>query len=364
MTRAGSMANDGTSLTLRAGRSSLLRRSMDLQSCPESVNRGMPPRTSKPVKFERELVFADRNFPLAVFILDNHPDYPQHVHDFSEIVIISHGRGINVVGKERFPVKAGDVFVHHGGRPHGYQDTANLGVINVIYDQSLLHKVRFDVAGLPGYQSLFVIEPAMRREGHFARHLTLGLRDLAQARELAEAMEKELYGDAPRLRPVRFEERHSSRSGPAQRKDATGHRFMAVAHFMALVGLLSRAYNAEPTVESERIMKIGRAIAYMESHFDDDLKLPEIAKMVGMSDRNFYRFFSKVKNESPLSYLQRLRIAKGAKILQSSDRTVTQAAFECGFNDSSYFARQFRSVLGVSPRQFQAGKRMQGRPNR
>jgi AraC-like DNA-binding protein len=82
--------------------------------------------------------------------------------------------------------------------------------------------------------------------------------------------------------------------------------------------------------------------------------------MVGMSDRNFYRFFSRVKNESPLSYLQRLRIVKGAKLLQSTDMSVTEAAFECGFNDSSYFARQFRRILGVSPRQLQAGGRMRG----
>jgi AraC-like DNA-binding protein len=233
-------------------------------------------------------------------------------------------------------------------------------LINVIYEQSLLQKVRFDVAGLPGYQSLFVVEPAMRRKGEFERHLTLGIRDLARARELAEAMEKELYGDAPRVRPVAFEERHRSSAKKLARTDATGHRFMAVAHFMALIGLLSRAYNSEPTVDSERIMKIGRAIAYMESHFSEDLKLPELAQMVGMSDRNFYRFFSRVKNESPLSYLQRLRIVKGAKLLQSTDMSVTEAAFECGFNDSSYFARQFRRILGVSPRQLQAGGRMRG----
>lgn len=319
----------------------------------------MPHRSHKPAKFEKELVFADRNFPLAVFVLNNHPDYPLHVHDFSVIVIIAQGHGVNVVGKEEFPLKAGDVFVHHGGRPHGYRDTVDLGLINIVYEPSLLQKVRFDVTGLPGYQSLFVVEPAMRRGGHFEGHLTLGFRDLARARELAEAMEKELYGDAPRGRPVAFEERHCARA-MALRKDATGNRFMAVAHFMSLVGLVSRAYNAEPTVESERIMKIGRAIAYMESHFAEDLKLSEMAKMVGMSDRNFYRFFSQVKNESPLSYLQRLRILKGAKLLQSSDISVTQATFECGFKDSSYFARQFRQILGVSPRQFQAGGRMRG----
>ena len=136
---------------------------------------------SEIVKFERELVFLEEDFPLDVFILEDHPDYPPHVHDFSVIVIVSHGNGINVVGEEEFPVNAGDVFVHHGGRPHGYRETSNLGLINVIYDQSLLQKVCFDVAGFPGYQSLFVVEPAMLNEGRYERHLTLGMTELAKA---------------------------------------------------------------------------------------------------------------------------------------------------------------------------------------
>ena len=322
----------------------------------------MPRRPPKPVKFERELVFRERSFPLDVLILENHPDYPLHVHDFSVIVIVSHGRGINVVGKEEFPVKAGDVFVHHGGRPHGYRDTHNLGVINVIYEQSLLHRVRFDVAGLPGYQALFVIEPAMRLRGHFARHLTLGIRELAKARELAEAIEKELYGDAPRRGAVLFEDRHRTKSSAAASHDAVpGRRFMATSHFMALVGLLSRAYNTAPTIESERIMKIGRAIAHLERHFDEDVKPPELAKMVGMSVRNFYRFFCEVTHETPHAYLQRVRLARGATMLQTTDKSVIEVALDCGFSDGSYFARQFRSVYGISPRQFQAGRRKPGK---
>jgi AraC-like DNA-binding protein len=311
------------------------------------------------VKFERELVFFEKDFPLDVFILEDHPDYPPHVHDFSVIVIVSHGHGVNIVGDEEFPVKAGDVFVHHGGRPHGYRENSNLGVINLIYDQALLQKVCFDVVGLPGYQSLFVVEPAMVNEGHYERHLTLGMTELAKARSLAEMIEKELYGDAPRRRAVRFEERHRTKSDTMTvRRDAAGHRFMAMANFMTLIGLISRAYNAEPTVESERIMRIGRAIAYMESHFDEGVTLPVLARMVGMSERSFYRAFSMATGESPLTYLQKLRLTKAAEILQSTDKNVTEVAFECGFNDSSYFARQFRRVFGVSPRQFQAGKRM------
>ena len=320
----------------------------------------MPSFMPKPVKFERELVFLERNFPLNIFILEDHPDYPLHVHDFTSIVIILHGRGINVVGKEEFPVKAGDVFVHHGGRPHGYRDTANLGVINVIYEPSLLQKVCLDVAGLPGYQALFVIEPALHRSGHFARHLTLSMRELSKVRELAESIEKELYGDSPRVRPVRYEERHLAGGGRRVELGAAGHRFMAMAQFMSLVVLLSRAYNTVPTVESERIMKIGRAIAYMESHFDEDLKPIDLAKMVGMSERNFYRFFCDVKQETPHAYLQKLRITKSAMVLQTTDKSVLEVALECGYSDGSYFARQFRGIYGVTPSQFREDLRKPG----
>ena len=115
------------------------------------------------------------------------------------------------------------------------------------------------------------------------------------------------------------------------------------------------------SVESERIMRIGRAIAHMERHFDEGVTLPDLAKMVGMSGRSFYRSFSMATGESPLAYLQKLRLAKAAKILQTTDKNVTEVAFECGFNDSSYFARQFRRVFGASPLQFQAAKRLRNR---
>ena len=321
------------------------------------VNSSTSIRRIKPVKFERELVFPDRHFPLDVLFLEEHPDYPLHTHDFSVIVIVLRGRGLNIIGKEEFPIKAGDVFVHHGARPHGYRATEHLGLINIIFDQSLLQRVRFDVTGLPGYQSLFVVEPAMLKEGHSARHLTLPMDELSKVKDLAEAMEREICGGVPRRGPVRFEERHRTRAGNLPiRRAPDGHRFMAMTHFMSLIGLLSRAYHLKPAVESGRIMKIGQVIARMESHFDENLKIPDLAKMVGMSDRNFYRFFHRVKGESPLAYLQRLRVAKGARILQTSDKNVSEVAMECGFNDSNYFARQFRRILGVSPRQFQNGK--------
>jgi len=314
-------------------------------------------RMAKPPKFEREFAFLDGDFPLDVATWENHPDYPLHTHDFTVIVIVVHGSGINVVGKEEFPVKAGEVFVLHGTRPHGYRATKDLSVINVVYDRTLLNQVCFDVAGLPGYQALFVVEPVLRlAEGEIHRHMHLDVEELAKVRGLANELERELHAGMPRRAAVKFSDRHRMKTeNSAMSSGEPGYRFIAMAHFMTLVGMLSRLYGTQPARESEKIMKIGRAISHMERHFEEEIDLSVLAQMVGMSDRNFYRFFGKVTNESPYSYLQRLRITKAAKLLQTTDKNVTEVAFQCGFNDSSYFARQFRRVLGVSPREFQAG---------
>ncbi len=99
-------------------------------------------------------------------------------------------------------------------------------------------------------------------------------------------------------------------------------------------------------------MNIGRAISHMEKHYDEALDPVSLAKLVGMSYRNFHRIFQKVTEQTPSSYLQRLRITKAAHLLQTTDKSVTEVALQCGFEDSSYFARCFRQRLGVSPRTF------------
>jgi len=307
---------------------------------------------SKPVKFERELVFRSRDFPLDVATWENHPDYPLVTHDFCEIAIVLRGTAIKVVDKHEFPLKAGDVFALQGTRPHAYRDTRNLTVINITYDQALLDSVRFDVANLPGYQELFMAEPGPRARDTY-RVMHLDMEQLEQVRTLAQTIEKELHPGNSRRRAVRYQDRRqtaisTSDAPPLDR----GCQFVAMAHFMVLVGFLSRWRSFKPTLVSEKIMNIGRAISHMEKHYDQALDPVSLAKMVGMSYRNFHRIFHLVTEQTPSSYLQRLRITKAAHLLQTTDKTVTEVAFLCGFDDSSYFARCFRQRLGVSPRAF------------
>ena len=56
-------------------------------------------------------------------------------------------------------------------------------------------------------------------------------------------------------------------------------------------------------------------------------------------------------NRSPMDYLIRMRIDKAVHLLRRGGMRVTEVSEAVGFNDSNYFARQFRQVTGQSPRE-------------
>jgi transcriptional regulator GlxA family with amidase domain len=71
-----------------------------------------------------------------------------------------------------------------------------------------------------------------------------------------------------------------------------------------------------------------------------------------MSVRNFYRIFQQATGASPVHYLLNLRISHAAELLKHSDCSITDIAYECGFQDSSYMTKQFKKQMGTTPRMF------------
>jgi AraC family L-rhamnose operon transcriptional activator RhaR/AraC family L-rhamnose operon regulatory protein RhaS len=280
------------------------------------------------LKLGRELVFGERDFPMDVSTWENHPDYPMHTHDFSEIVVIVTGTGVNVIGKERFPFTAGNVFVLPGNLPHAYTETHKLTVINITFDPALIARLNYGITGLPGYQALFVVEPAFRERGRYGRYMHLQMNQLLALRALTDVMEKEIHQAEP------------------------GYELMAMGHFMILITMLSRWHGTNAPPETSKIINIGRAISHMEAHYEEPIELDHLARITCMSRRNFYRIFKEVTKEAPLAYLLRLRIMKAVHLLEMTDKTITEVAFECGFGDSNYFSRQFRQIMGIAPGKF------------
>lgn len=91
-----------------------------------------------------------------------------------------------------------------------------------------------------------------------------------------------------------------------------------------------------------------------------DHRLDELAASAGLSVARFAQVFRQVAGCSAIDYLQRLRVQRACQRLAASEDPVATIAEEVGYRDAFYFARCFRSVMGMSPRAYRAAGRGSG----
>lgn len=252
--------------------------------------------------------------------------YPLHTHAFAELVIITRGQGYHFFDDHSsYPIITGDVFTLQGERAHGYRDLNGLCLINLLYDPRLLQGVMEDLYALPGYHALFLLEPALRKQHNFSSRLHLKPVVLSQVLSLVEKIEQE------------------------QKEKREGYRFMMTALFRELVGYLCRAYSHLNGRDIQEILAIGRALAHMEENEYRALRLSELEEVSGMNRSTLNRHFNRALGQSPVEYHLRQRLKRAGEMLRTTNLPVTEIAFRCGFEDSNYFSRQFKKMMGTNP---------------
>lgn len=91
---------------------------------------------------------------------------------------------------------------------------------------------------------------------------------------------------------------------------------------------------------------------FMEKNFDKPLKIEDYAYLTGRSLSTFRRDFKTFYNITPQKWLKEKRLDKAITILQEKEITVTDLAFEVGYENISYFIKEFKNKVGQSPKQY------------
>ena len=86
----------------------------------------------------------------------------------------------------------------------------------------------------------------------------------------------------------------------------------------------------------------------------EEHSLQSLSAVAQMSQSNFRMQFRALTGYSPIDYLIRLRLKQAAMLMLYTDLRFSEIMSLVGFSDSSYFTRQFRSVLGKTPRDFRS----------
>lgn len=88
---------------------------------------------------------------------------------------------------------------------------------------------------------------------------------------------------------------------------------------------------------------------YIEKNYKGKINIEEIAKMVNVSGRNFIRRFKKATANTPLEYVQRVKIEAAKKLIESSTLHIQEIMFDVGYNDDQAFRKVFKKFTGLSP---------------
>ncbi len=281
--------------------------------------------------------------PHNIETLCSHIAYPRfvlplHKHAEYEIMLFTQGRGKQFVGEGVCDFQVGDVALIGSNVPHLHLSNAQLssggadGAAGQCEDDSEGQAIQFspvlfpaNLIDLPDYQH---IHDLLSKSQYGIRFYDDGL-----------------FGDLLRL----MEEFDNS---TFTMRIICLLRMLDRLHSCRHYKLLSETpYNKANHLEDTH-EPVGKVYAYLYNHFKEDVKLDDIAGYVGQNPTSLCRHFKRCTRKSIFQSLAEIRIGHSAKLLAYSRLSVSQIAFESGYNTMSHFISQFKTLMGRTPGEY------------
>ena len=119
---------------------------------------------------------------------------------------------------------------------------------------------------------------------------------------------------------------------------------------------ISKLIEACRNVSSKREERsndiIKTAKKYIDDHFDKEISLDDVSRIVNISPYYFSKIFKEESGLNFIEYLTNIRIDKAKKLLESSNMSIKEICISCGYTDPNYFSRSFKKNVGVTPTEY------------
>lgn len=136
--------------------------------------------------------------------------------------------------------------------------------------------------------------------------------------------------------------------------DTEGGRLQAIGLLYGLFARLSPSPET-PSNKQTRSAWLEKSVDFIDTHAFEGVTVEDAAAYVGVHRSHFSGVFAERMGVSPLQYMQRLKMNKGALLLRETDKPVTEIALSVGYPDLYAFTRAFTSYFGLSPTKYRRG---------
>jgi AraC-like DNA-binding protein len=103
------------------------------------------------------------------------------------------------------------------------------------------------------------------------------------------------------------------------------------------------------TVLGGNTHRIAEAIRRLHHEFDQPLRIEEMARELNMSVSSFHHHFKEVTAMSPLQFQKHLRLQEARRLMLAEQLDATSAGYRVGYDDASYFNREYKRFFGAPP---------------
>lgn len=270
---------------------------------------------------------SEQSFIVKKYSIDRDPGVNPEIvmrrHDEYEITVITGGSGKRIIGNVIENFYEGDIFLLGPMVPHSVQ-----------VDEG--HRVE----GV----TIHFLDSAFGK----------GFFDLPENRHISQLLKDSHFG-------ITFRSATYREFGERLNKMTSLNTFDRMIELFQLLSTLSKLKNRRlisshgfsKVTNSKEHLLVNKTFDYIMVKFQNEaVTLEDISSHVNMSASTFCRFFKKHFQKTYTHFMNEVRIGHACKLLQDTNENIAQVAYSCGYNHLTHFNKQFKRIMGYSPKEY------------
>lgn len=265
-------------------------------------------------------------FPFNIYPCTIPGDFRQvavHWQDSMELVYIKRGSGLVQTGAQVCTAQSGDIFVLTPGTLHAIRqiESCTMEYENIIFDVELL-------GGAEDLCAEKYLLPLQSGRLALPEHITPDEAWYPQAADCLKEAEE------------------------ANRCKQFGYELCIKGALLRFLALLIAQSKALPPAEKASTQRLRAVLQWISAHYSEPVCVADAAALCQCSTNHFMRWFRQMTGQTFIIFLREYRLNAAAEALRTTEDTILSISEQCGFENLSYFNREFKAHFGMTPREY------------